>query len=170
MDGWKIVWSSWNTQDIYMAKNYLEANGIECVLQDELTTQTSYYANAIGGAKLLVREEEVREAARLLVEGGYIDEEDCDPGEEVVNVEETARTDKNRCPFCGSGNIGISVVPKALQVLRLRKDVEVCERVRERVSRKIRGTDACRMWRRGMLADAWRAMKINIGRECLFFR
>ena len=106
MDGWKIVWSSWNTQDIYMAKNYLEANGIECVLQDELTTQTSYYANAIGGAKLLVREEEVREAARLLVEGGYIDEEDCDPGEEVVNVEETARTDKNRCPFCGSVDIG----------------------------------------------------------------
>lgn len=106
MDGWKIVWSSWNTQDIYMAKNYLEANGIECVLQDELTTQTSYYANAIGGAKLLVREEDTKEAARLLVEGGYVDEEDCEPEEEVAEVPATAATDTKRCPFCGSGNMG----------------------------------------------------------------
>lgn len=106
MDGWNVIWSSWNIQDIYMARSYLEANGIECLLQDELTTQTSYYANAIGGAKLLVRERDAREAARLLVEGGYVDEEDCDPGEDVVSVPETAATDKKRCPFCGSGNIG----------------------------------------------------------------
>lgn len=111
MDGWKIVWSSWNTQDVYMAKNYLEANGVECVLQDELTTQTSYYANAIGGAKLLVMEEAVKEAVRLLVEGGYVDEEDCEPDGEVVDVPERADTDKERCPFCGSFHVGREKCP-----------------------------------------------------------
>ena len=113
MDGWKVVWSSWNTQDIYMARNYLEANGVECLLRDELTTQTSYCANAIGGAKLLVRDEAAEEALRLLEEGGYVDAEEGAEEDEVVEVPLGAGTERGRCPFCGSERVGRGRWPDA---------------------------------------------------------
>lgn len=103
MNDWMVIWSSVYPQDIYMAQGYLEANGVSTMLQDELTAQTSYYSNAVGGVKLLVPKKDGRRAAELLLEGGYVSEEDCDPGEEVELVEGGER---GRCPFCGSRNVG----------------------------------------------------------------
>lgn len=104
MDDWKIIWSS-TPPEIYMARSYLEANGVQCMLRDELTAQTNYCANTVGGVKLLVKEEDGKRAAELLVEGGFVPVKDCDPGNEVAIVKISATTDKKRCPFCGSANI-----------------------------------------------------------------
>lgn len=58
--------------DIQLAKNYLESEGIETLLQNELAAQV--YSNAVDEAKLLVKENDAERAIDILVKGGYIDE------------------------------------------------------------------------------------------------
>ena len=57
--------------DIYLAKSYLEANGIVVQLQNELAAQV--YSGAVDQAKLLVRESDAERGIKLLTEGGYIE-------------------------------------------------------------------------------------------------
>ena len=57
--------------DIYLAKSYLEANGIAVQLQNELAAQV--YSGAVDQAKLLVRESDAERGIELLTEGGYIE-------------------------------------------------------------------------------------------------
>ena len=58
----------------------LEAEGIECFVQDELTVQVNpFYSNAVGGVKLQVRESDLEQAVEILKEAGYIKEEDFKP-------------------------------------------------------------------------------------------
>ncbi len=60
-------------QEAYTAKAYLESEGIEVFLQDEMTTQVfNFYSNAIGGVKMLVQEADTERALQLLIEGGYL--------------------------------------------------------------------------------------------------
>lgn len=61
--------------DIYLVKGYLESEGIETQLQNELAAQV--YSNAVDEAKLLVKEEDVDKAIAILKKGGYIN--DADP-------------------------------------------------------------------------------------------
>jgi len=68
MDNWKIILSS-NTFDIYSAKNYLESEGIETLLQNELSAQM--YPNVADKIKLLVKEKDVEEGTRILTQGGF---------------------------------------------------------------------------------------------------
>lgn len=56
----------------------LEAEGIECVLQDQLTTQVMpLYSNALGGIKLQVKESDAPAAIEILKEAGMSDEPDA---------------------------------------------------------------------------------------------
>jgi hypothetical protein len=56
----------------------LEAEGIECVLQDQLTTQVMpLYSNALGGIKLQVGESDAARAIEMLKEAGISDEPDA---------------------------------------------------------------------------------------------
>ncbi|MCC7302049.1 MAG: DUF2007 domain-containing protein [Bacteroidia bacterium] len=69
---WITVASFNAPHDAYIMKAYLESEGIECFLKDELTVQVNiFYSNAIGGVKLQVREEDVEKAKDVLREGGY---------------------------------------------------------------------------------------------------
>lgn len=68
MDNWKIILSSANAFDIYPAKNYLESEGIETLLQNELAAQM--YSGAADKIKLLVKEKDVAEGTRILIHGG----------------------------------------------------------------------------------------------------
>lgn len=70
MDNWKIIFSAVNTIEIYSARNYLESEGIETMLQNELSAQI--YSNVTDTIKLLVKEEDIEEATRILMQGGYI--------------------------------------------------------------------------------------------------
>jgi hypothetical protein len=67
-----------NSVDFEMAKAYLESLGISCYAKDEIVNR-AYVANVNGGAKLMVNEEQAEEATKLLIEGGYLKEEDFEP-------------------------------------------------------------------------------------------
>lgn len=58
--------------ELAVIRAVLEANGIECFVQDELTIQVDpFYSNAIGGVKLKVRQNDFERASEILNEGGY---------------------------------------------------------------------------------------------------
>ena len=55
----------------------LEGEGIECILQDQLTTQVMpLYSNALGGVKLQVKESDVPAALEILMQAGMVEEPD----------------------------------------------------------------------------------------------
>ncbi len=74
MENWKIIMrASTNAPfDIHLAKSYLESEGIETQLQNELAAQV--YSNAVDEAKLLVRESDVEKGMEILKKVGYIQE------------------------------------------------------------------------------------------------
>jgi hypothetical protein len=62
--------------ELSVLRSRLEAEGIECNLLDEYTTEANpFYAHAIGGVKLQVRERDVPTAVEILKEGGYLKDE-----------------------------------------------------------------------------------------------
>ena len=102
MREWQVVFTATLPQDVYLAQSLLESEGIETLLQDELTAQVNnFYSNAIGGVKLLVRQGDFERSLALLEEGGYVVERAS-----VVKLEIVREFDKVHCPFCGSENIG----------------------------------------------------------------
>jgi hypothetical protein len=63
--------------ELAIARGKLQSEGIECFVKDELTIQVNpFYSNAIGGAKLQVRESDIEKAVEILKEGGYIKDND----------------------------------------------------------------------------------------------
>lgn len=70
MDSWKIVFSSTDPFEVNLAKNYLESEGIETILQNELAAQV--YASVMDKPKLLVREKNLEQAVKILIQGAYI--------------------------------------------------------------------------------------------------
>ena len=70
MDSWKIVFSSTDPFEVNLAKNYLESEGIETILQNVLAAQI--YASVIDKPKLLVREKDLEQGTKILITGGYI--------------------------------------------------------------------------------------------------
>lgn len=73
MDQWFTITTFIYPHEAHLAKNFLEAEGIEVFLKDEWTVQiNNLYSNAIGGVKLQVRKIQYDRAWKLLVESGYI--------------------------------------------------------------------------------------------------
>ena len=72
MENWKIIMSSDATMpfEVYLAKNYLESEGIETQLQNELAAEV--YSSAADEAKLLVKESDWEQGIQILTKGGYI--------------------------------------------------------------------------------------------------
>lgn len=72
MDNWKIIMRSDSAApfDVYLAKSYLESEGIATLLQNELAAQV--YSGAVDNAKLLVKESDLEQGIKILIEGGYI--------------------------------------------------------------------------------------------------
>ena len=71
-----------NQVDFDMAKNFLESNNIVCFSKDEFSNRT-YISNAVGGVKLQVSEEQLEDALKLMIEGGYLTAEDLDVSPEL---------------------------------------------------------------------------------------
>ena len=58
--------------EMAIARSFLEAEGIETYVRDELTVQVhNFYSNAIGGIRLEVPVAEIETASSLLQEHGY---------------------------------------------------------------------------------------------------
>ncbi len=113
---WSVVLTFTYPQEAYMAKNYLESEGIETFIQDELTAQSGMYANAIGGVKLLIPTDKLEQGIEILKEGGYICPADLYREEEIKIVKWEKGMDKTCCPFCGSTNIGKKKDPDKIMV------------------------------------------------------
>lgn len=78
--------------ELAIHRSKLEAMGIDCFVQDELTVQVhNFYSNAIGGIKLQVKEDDVTEALEIL--------------QEEFDLKADYSESKVKCPNCGSGNI-----------------------------------------------------------------
>lgn len=71
-----------NSIDFEMAKTYLESMGISCYDKDEITNR-AYLSNVNGGVKLQVEEEQMEEAVKLLIDGGYLKTEDLEASPEM---------------------------------------------------------------------------------------
>lgn len=70
MNNWKILFSSRTPFEVNLARNYLESEGIETILQNELASQI--YSNAVDETKLLVKETDLEKGIKILIRGGYI--------------------------------------------------------------------------------------------------
>jgi len=112
MGNWPILMTFTYPHEAHLVKGYLESNGIEAIINDELTAQVAnFYSNAIGGVKLRVSESDYNQGIQLLKDGGYITREDCKGGSKVEIVLLDKATNKKICPFCGSDNIAINNKP-----------------------------------------------------------
>lgn len=117
MDNLKTIITFTLPQDAYMAKGYLESEGIETFMKDELTAQVhNFYSNAIGGVKIQVKESDYEKGLLILKKGGYITEENTEE-EKTEIVHPDKKNNKKICPFCHSDNIGRKKEPNILTVI-----------------------------------------------------
>jgi transposase-like protein len=81
-----------------IAQSILESAGIESFLADaNLVRMDWFYSNAIGGVKVVVREEDAEEARKILTQ----------EIPESIEVEGSGHYEQPRCPKCGSFDISL---------------------------------------------------------------
>lgn len=101
--------------EAHLVKGYLESNGIEVVLQDEITAQVnSLYSSAIGGVKIQVSEADLDEGMKVLESGGFILKNAANKTADMEVVFLDSSTNKKVCPFCNSENMGKKRDPNLL--------------------------------------------------------
>ena len=106
MENFKTIISFPLPNDAHIAKGYLESNGIEVLLKDEMTVQVNnFYSNAVGGIKLLTKDSDYDGSIQLLKEAGYINGKETKTEFCIETVKLEATTDQTICPFCKSDNI-----------------------------------------------------------------
>lgn len=120
MEIWPILMTFTNVQEAYLAKGYIESNGIDVIINDELTAQVAnFYTSAIGGIKLRVSESDYNHGIQLLKDGGYLAQEDCISESKVQIISIDEARDKKLCPFCSSDNIAVNNKPGAITAIIL---------------------------------------------------
>jgi hypothetical protein len=86
-----------------IAQSILESAGIECFLADaNLVRMDWFYSNAVGGIKVVVREQDAEEARKLL--------EQSVP--ESFDAEGSGHYEQPRCPSCGSFDVSLDGLDK----------------------------------------------------------
>ena len=88
MDNFVTIMTFTHPTELAVLRTRLEADGIECLVLDELTAQVNpFYSNAIGGVKLQVKESDVPKTIEILKEGGYIKDEDLQPSKSFTKLD-----------------------------------------------------------------------------------
>jgi hypothetical protein len=64
--------------EMLIPKSLLESEGIECFVIDEMMSRL-YPTGAVGGIKLQVREQVAEQAVKILIDGGFLKEEELKP-------------------------------------------------------------------------------------------
>jgi DNA-directed RNA polymerase subunit RPC12/RpoP len=102
MDSFITIATFTYPHEAVIIKGRLEAEGINCFLQDELTVQVNnFYSNAVGGIKLKVKRDEVEKAKEILKETDYSASEEM---KEAAGREEITEPNGVCCPHCNSAN------------------------------------------------------------------
>ena len=65
--------------NVLIPRSLLESEGIECFVKDELVAQVYNVASIVGGVKLQVKESDVERAIQILMDGGFLTEEELKP-------------------------------------------------------------------------------------------
>ena len=95
---WVTVATFWTSAETHIARLKLESEGIECMIVDENLVATDWlWANALGGIKLQVPEEDLQRARELLTTRAQHILVAAD-GEPLFDGQA-------RCPRCGSDDI-----------------------------------------------------------------
>lgn len=136
MSRWVTVITFVTPYDSYVAQSLLESAGIPVFLRDENTIHViNIYSQGVGGVRLQVPEEYAQEALDLLTEGGFIESH----AEASAKVKAESRPERfpaangERCPYCGSDNVGLNRSPRwgtALAYLGFPPLIKVCDRKR----------------------------------------
>ncbi len=109
MENWSVAISMMFPTEAHMVQGYLQSEGIETIMKNEMITQVyNLYSNAVGGVEILVKNEDLERAIQLLEKGGYIKHEKPQIIEKVKLEKGTIKT---QCPFCQSENIGKAKSP-----------------------------------------------------------
>lgn len=88
MDNWVTIISFIYPHEAHLAKAKLESEGIEVYVKDEYTVQVNnFYSNAIGGVKLQVKSSDFENAHLILLESGYIKEQDYKPNKFLIKFD-----------------------------------------------------------------------------------
>jgi hypothetical protein len=75
MNNWTVIIAFTYGHEAHLVKSILESEEIEVILRDELNAQVCEAgANAVGGVKVCVRQQDVVRAMHLLKKGGFINE------------------------------------------------------------------------------------------------
>lgn len=118
MGNWPVLITFTYAHEAHLVKGYLESNGIEAIINDELTAQVaSMYSSAIGGVKLRVSESDYDQGIQLLKDGGYLTGVDCKSEGIVEIVLLDKATNKKICPFCSSDNIALNNKPDVITAI-----------------------------------------------------
>lgn len=118
-ENWQIIQTFTYPHEAHLAKAFLESEGVDSEIRDELTVQVNnFYSNAVGGVKLVVREEDYDRGVEVLIKGDYLNNiAKPAPVIEYVLVENDF--DATCCPFCKSENISIKKEPNIWTVVVL---------------------------------------------------
>lgn len=104
MDNFVTIMTFNHPAELAVLRPRLEADGIECVVLDELAAQVApFYSNAIGGVKLQVKESDVLRAMEILKVGGYIN------GEDLQHQENLTKFDRVTSRFPLFGNLRVEI-------------------------------------------------------------
>ncbi|QQS51219.1 MAG: DUF2007 domain-containing protein [Bacteroidota bacterium] len=117
-ENWLLILTFVYPHEAHFAKAFLESEGIESEIRDELTAQmNNFYSNAIGGVKLMVREADFNSGIEALKKGGYINETIVNEADKIEIVFVEKGFNINICPYCKSENISIKKVPNIWTVI-----------------------------------------------------
>lgn len=120
MGNWVTVITFTYPHDAHFAKAFLESEGFDVMIKDELTAQVNnFFSSAIGGVKLQVSSDVAADAHKILREAGYIQND-----EEIKQKESSARkifpaAYAKNCPYCQSDNIAKEKLPGYLAMISL---------------------------------------------------
>jgi hypothetical protein len=99
---WVTVATFWQSTEAHIARLKLESEEIDCVLIDENLVATDWlYANAVGGIKLRVPEEDAARARQILSERPPAIALEADEIRDEADRAETILV----CPECGSSRV-----------------------------------------------------------------
>ena len=114
MTDWTKIISFTYPHEAHMAKAKLESEGIEVQIRDELTAQVNnFYSGAIGGVKLFVQQSDFEKAYHILLESGYIREEEPSENKLLVWIDKFTA----RFPYIGKSILEIRLIAFIMLIL-----------------------------------------------------
>lgn len=114
MHNWITIISFTYPHEAHLVKVKLESENIVVNIKDELTAQVNnFYSNAIGGVKLQVKDSDFENAYKILLEFGYIKDQENKPNKLLLRFEQLTSS----LPIIGKSRIELRLLLSAALIL-----------------------------------------------------